>query len=67
MVKADRPTSRDRADIEDRLAYHLRCLRKDATDLAMSSLERLADRGCRADAGLVDFLLALPESEEETS
>jgi|GEM_PF-1338058 hypothetical protein len=28
--------------LASRLAYHLRCLREDATDPAMSSLERLA-------------------------
>ena len=28
--------------LESRLAYHHRCLREDATDPAMSALERLA-------------------------
>ncbi len=42
MVKAIRPTRKDRALIEDRLAYHLRCLRADATDPEQSTLERLA-------------------------
>ncbi len=28
--------------LESRLAYHLRCLREDATDLELASVERLA-------------------------
>lgn len=32
----------NRVLLESRLAYHLRCLREDAADPAMTSLERLA-------------------------
>ncbi len=32
MEKTAWPTRKDRALIEDRLDYHLRCLREDATD-----------------------------------
>jgi hypothetical protein len=31
-----------RSLLESRIAYHLRCLREDATDPAMTALERLA-------------------------
>jgi len=42
MGKAVRPGHKKRALLESRLAYHLRCLREDATDPERSSLERLA-------------------------
>ncbi len=42
MEKTTRPTRKDRAGLEDRLAYHLACLREDATDPELTSLERLA-------------------------
>ncbi len=39
--------------IKSRLAYHLRCLREEITDLTMTALERLAPMRDRdsADAG----------------
>jgi hypothetical protein len=33
---------KERALLESRLAYHLRCVREDATDPATTTLERLA-------------------------
>ena len=49
--KARGDASQDRrALLESRLAYHFRCLREDATDPEMSTLERLAlvrDRAAR--------------------
>ncbi len=41
MTKATRPTRKERVFLEFHLAYHLRCLRKDATDPALSTPERL--------------------------
>ena len=49
-MTARRPGDSKRTLLESRLAYHLRCLREDATDPALSALERLAlvrDRAAR--------------------
>jgi hypothetical protein len=42
MAKGKRRLQKERALLESRLAYHLRCLREDATDPAMTTVERLA-------------------------
>jgi hypothetical protein len=42
MKTATRHRDKDRTLVESRLAYHLRCLREDATDPTMSAVERLA-------------------------
>ena len=50
MPMEKRSPEKNRAPLDSRLAYHLRCLREDATDPEMSSLERLAlmrDRAVR--------------------
>lgn len=50
MTKVRRRGHKDHVLLESRLAYHLRCLREDATDPEMSSVERLAvvrDRAAR--------------------
>ncbi len=50
MAKAMPQSQGRRGLLEFRLAYHLRCLREDATDPAASPLERLAlvrDRAAR--------------------
>ena len=41
MEKTARPTRKDRAVLEDRLTYHLRCLSEDATHPDFTPLERL--------------------------
>ncbi|MGD0264743.1 MAG: hypothetical protein ABSD47_07270 [Candidatus Methylomirabilota bacterium] len=48
MTKATHGGPRRRTLLESRLAYHLRCLREDATDPEMSGLVRLALVGDRA-------------------
>ncbi len=50
MAKATQPTRKKCALLKSCLAYHLACLREDATDPAMSPLERLTlvqDRAAR--------------------
>lgn len=50
MVTAKRSHQGGRAVLKARLTYHLACLREDATDPAMSALERLTlvrDRAAR--------------------
>lgn len=42
MAKGERRLQKERALLESRLAYHLRCVREDATDPATTTLERLA-------------------------
>ncbi len=42
MGKLQREVSGEHVLLESRLAFHLRCLREDATDPEMSTLERLA-------------------------
>jgi hypothetical protein len=49
-MTARRRDDSKRVLLESRLTYHLRCLREDATDPALSALERLAlvrDRAAR--------------------
>ena len=41
MEKTARPTRKDRAVLEDRLTYHLRCLSEDATHPDFTPLVRL--------------------------
>lgn len=41
MPKADGNSRKNGALLESRLAYHLRCVREDATDPATTTLERL--------------------------
>jgi hypothetical protein len=50
VAKATCQSPRKRGHLESRLAYHLRCLREDATDPDISPIERLAlvrDRAAR--------------------
>ena len=42
MAKGKRRLQKERALLESRLAYHLWCVREDATDPATTTLERLA-------------------------
>ncbi len=42
MHKQEQGRQENSTILHSRLAYHLRCLREDATDPAMTSLERLA-------------------------
>jgi len=56
VAKESQPKRDRMALLESRIAYHLRCLREDAPDPDMTSLERLAleekNRASRADHGL---------------
>jgi hypothetical protein len=42
VAEVDRAGSKDRALLESRLNYHLRCLREDTADPELTTLERLA-------------------------